>query len=450
MSISRVEASTLTTGGGGGSGSSDSEKPNPFKTLFPMEMSYLEQFLPPEDIRAIAATDRKNRAFFGLFANPHGAHLAVLEGSPKRLKIFIRRHLALLFEQLDVVDRAGQCFYKISPYQLMIFLADDRMLKDIMSMECLRDLPEALEATRQSQVRELDAGGGADIVKLDFDPTSRPFEAVLSMRQRFCPWGERTRRPLITFPLLENDDGILCYHNVSTDEVTWYYANKKTKEIIELVQSDAPSPDLDKFTVSCKVMEAESARRSSIEEHEIINAQLLKDFHFKLREQQGVEYTDVSGVRYRDTGFSFHGYFNKARECFRHYQAENYDEGDRAWLELGGKQKEVIWLLQLPYQPDLTLGRFSRDLPAYDNYRCPRDNNDRLVFSSQGGFIAGLGSQFTISYPFPGSQEIFAGIGAICNLLPLFLLIEDAKSKVKRLLQKPEVSHVKATSCNIQ
>ena len=480
------------SGGGGGSGATVSLEDMPL-----WARREVAKRLSVKDLGKLAISSKSNHAFFGFHRDLLRSLEVIVEGNPNTLKALLIKNPELLFTKFDVEDPAGQQFFEVSPFQLMIFLTDDRMFKEMMAIESIRTLihtqleeeqedkakgVELYQSQYTAQIAEL-TGGGADIVKLRFDPlaptnpddpSSIPaFEAILGTREQFDIWGDGSETPPADFPLLENPDGILFYQNPVIDEVKWYYADKEKRTIQEITFNAAAVTALEteeekakvvaffnQFKQSCKDMETNSSWRSSMEKHELIKKYLCP----LIKPQKGIEYTSVGGVRYRDTRFPFNDYYNKARQCFRFYAARNGGAANKAWLELGNEQKKLVWRLQFLCQGNLPF------YPLPENFLTDRKPNKRElklyggapIFSRASGFHSGLGSDFTIykgghaaGWGTPAGREPPWGAGggraSGLDLIALAGLSEDAKRNIVRLLSiSPESPRPEAGGCSIQ
>ncbi len=105
------------------------------------------------------------------------AQTCVVQGNPEGLALIAKHKPEALFEKGRVIDLCGRIFPSISAYQLTIFLCDEDMKKTIDPF-----IPEELREKRQEQYAEL-GSGGADLIKLDFDPlkaAEKDFNTILT------------------------------------------------------------------------------------------------------------------------------------------------------------------------------------------------------------------------------------------------------------------------------
>ena len=189
-------------------------------------LKVLNEFVPnsPElPLKRMAELSRLSRSYGTLFQPAlnaakaaHPLLLNVVQANLDELKKKVQAHPELLFKKGQITDLSGQTFYNVSPYQLMIFLCDDDMKRQIMPL-----IPETFPRKRdildveiptaslcKEQYAEINSGG-ADLVKMDRDPTQLKFGEVTRFTTSYPINGRPTA---VTFPLLENPISafILC------------------------------------------------------------------------------------------------------------------------------------------------------------------------------------------------------------------------------------------------
>ena len=360
---------------------------------------------------------------------------AVVQGNPDLLAMMVKENPALLFQKGDVTDPAGQRFYNISPYQLMLFLCDDDMKHKIMLLKS--PMTEEMEQIRQVQYSEIDRGG-ADLIKMNKDPRFLPFEDIIRFTETYIINDQPTS---ITFPLLENINGIIYYKNSSTGREYLYYANRnmRTIESIEpLIPSMKDFNALDRLCASLSDMEDNSSRRSSNDEHALIERTLQRKLSRK-----GIQY-DRDGIRYCDNRIEFR-VINAYRKCFRLYQEQRWDTADAHWCRgVGQAQREAVWLLQRICEkgrrfyplPDFKASPFKR-VCTFMNYLTHTTDNDSVLERGslhrglgydfallKGWRLIGSGGRFTSERPERRWRTVFDDMMAICQL------VGDAKANV--------------------
>ncbi len=290
---------------------------------------------------------KASRTTYNLFkpnlnrALAHKARICVVQGDLAGLILIAQHEPSVLFDKGDVTDPRQRIFYQTSAYQLILFLCDEDMKNQILSK-----IPHEFALACKQQSAEIDSGG-SDLIKLDRDPlllAEKHFKGITEFKITYTLF-DNTQHEL-TFPLLENRDGIIYYRDETTQEVQFYYANRDTKKIKKLnmsVNSEQEQQELEQFKASFDSMENNSGRRSSNVEHQLIAKMLQCTLHRK-----GVQY-EQNGVLYRDsrTGFNL---INRYRTCIRlNEEAIHNDQWDKAsafWREgVGNAQGEEMWLL---------------------------------------------------------------------------------------------------------
>jgi hypothetical protein len=195
---------------------------------------------------------------------------------------------ASVFLKGEIRDGAA-VFYNVSAYQLMIFLSKQEMLTQVMAL-----VPPTVNISTNSGVNELEKKawmekqaaqlrqGGADLVKLDRDPTTIPFQAIISQNGS---------------SLIENPNAIIYYKDAE-DQAHWYIANRDTQTVVR-IEPKANSPvaqtTLDSLEQEMNFMSNNTARRSSDHEHAIIK----QTMGYGLT-RNGIQY-ELYGISYHDT-----------------------------------------------------------------------------------------------------------------------------------------------------
>ena len=266
---------------------------------------------------------------------------AVVEGDPEMLSALIKDHADHLLTKGNIKDRAGRVFNDVSPYQLMLFLFDCDMLERILPH---MGSDANLINTMHEQYNEMQ-GGGADLVKIDRDPTLTTFEKsqILEHKREYGRIVGVQR--LITFPLMENPDAILYYKD-SDGIAHWYYANTANQEVevTEIFPHNLEGVDSEKwrtFAASMDAMPDISARRSNNAEHQFIERILNKKLVRK-----GIQYKQ-DGILFCDTHHDFNRYYRAYQEAIDGLKKRDDEKRKNAFcVKLGNAQKEVMWIIQ--------------------------------------------------------------------------------------------------------
>lgn len=428
---------------GAGSSSSQNTAQNTLNKDAARIVARYKSYMSIQEIKELAHTTKSNYQFFQpILNNAKQAHpllIAVVEANPVELVRLVRANPELLFQKGQVKDPAGQRFYNVSPYQLMTFLGDASMKQEIMPL--VMPMTKNMEKIRSTQYEEIDSGG-PDLVKMAEDPTRLDFDALLHHKETHHPYeGLIPEIPQIhaTFPLLENPDGLLYYKEPGdAGNVHLYYANRTTQTVEEVYPASLSKTDkaaLNDLLTSMDSMETNSSKRSSNEEHRLIASVLRHPNSNRplFLHRKGIQYDDCEGVRYCDYRIDFNRYYNTNKQCIRFFTELNWPEGGRSWIELGQRQREVMWRLQFVLS---TSPFYNRDFTFYNE-----NTNEVDVIFDAGGLAPGLGSEFTVD-----RGELHVGSLAFLlwssgervkgHMLEVCNMVEDAKSAVAE--SKPE------------
>jgi hypothetical protein len=168
-------------------------------------------------------------------------------------------------------------------------------------------------------------------------------------------------------------------------------------------------------------MENNSSKRSSMRERMLI-AELLRHPETNmpiLLDQKGIEYETVNGIRYHDNRYDFNRYYHDNRRCIRLVDEEFLEDGTideeitkqahYHWLELGKRQKEILWLpllisqQGLSFNPglDLTTIKHNRRCTIKD-YSIDRANTQL----TKGSTFMNLGTTITLH---KGGSKVASG-----------------------------------------
>ncbi|MCX7114871.1 MAG: hypothetical protein NTW08_03020 [Gammaproteobacteria bacterium] len=403
-------------------------------TLEPLSlevMGAVADYLPAKDEGRLSASSTRHHGLFARTANVRHLLTCVVQADLDGLKALVAKNPGSIFEKArHITTPAGDTYHKLSTFQAMTFICDGDMKRQIMGM-VMPYMTAEMGRLQQIQYDEIDSGG-ADLVKLDRDPTTLPFSEIKS-------WIDRTTFPEtpLSIPLLENKDGLIFYND------GLYYANQALLQVTLLnVDKEALAQLKPLFTQ----MIDNSARRSSDCDHQLI-AQLIK--HPETNKPLTLS---RKGIRYVREDISYHDHRIEFRlpTVYRRYfqliaQAlvdDNWGPVDQFWLnEMNRAQKEVLWLLQRfcepnrPFYPlpDFNASPFVRSF-AITNWR--RDGELELVFS-EGRFSAGFGDSLVSIYknvgPCARCRWRLGRGGPRADFAASLRLIEDGKANVLEL-----------------
>ena len=389
------------------------------------------QFFYP-DVLSMSQTSKKLNGLFQVHVETLNALKHVVEGDVDALTPLIQENPGLLFKKGNVKAPRGQTYYNVSPYMLMKFLCDADMLAKIMAL-----IPERFNPVRQAQNAEI-GHGGSDLVKLDFDPmliTHDDFNKICAFKTNINVWGTSKD---ITFPLLENSDGLL-YWKDAQGEVNFYYANRDTKTVIPL-SPVATNPEeqlaLEAFKLSFATMENNSARRSTNKEHQLISKLMQQALH-----RQGIHYSDAHGAHCCDSHTPFQ-LINHYRTSIRLYEEIHHNgqmaKAQQYWREsVGRAQGEEMWLLQRICEENQRFYPLPQNVDAFKRgFGCYNfiSQTHESVFNN-GKLTENLGRSFAL---YKANDKLRRQTEAMvvsnrsnvsANLISVCLLVEDAKTK---------------------
>ncbi|MCX7115860.1 MAG: hypothetical protein NTW08_08155 [Gammaproteobacteria bacterium] len=424
LSITEIEMKTLCKDFMRSSGGS-------LEPLPPEVMGAVADYLPAQDEGRLSASSSRHHGLFARTANVRHLLTCVVQADLDGLKVLVAKNPGSIFEKArHITTPAGDTYHKLSTFQAMTFICDADMKRQIMGM-VMPYMTEEMGRVRKNQYAEIDSGG-ADLVKLDRDPTTLPFSEIKS-------WIDRTALPdtPLSIPLLENKDGLIFYND------GLYYANQTMQQVIQLNVDEESLAQLKPLFTD---MIDNSARRSSDCDHQLI-AKLLKH-----PETNKPLMLSRKGIRYVHEDVSYHDHHIEFRlpTVYRRYfqlitQAHddhNWDPVYQFWIhKMNGAQKEVLWLLQRfcepnrPFYPlpDFNASPFRRSF-AIENWRS--GSQFELVFSG-GRFNGDFESSLVSVYKgdeLAGGKGVLAVVG--CGGLDFaasLRLIEDGKANVVEL-----------------
>ena len=383
-------------------------------------MQHVGEFLTPEEearLRAVKPAlkrvEREALSAQGIspplttfFVAPQRtANYLVLTGRPEHLIRMLDKDPMIFFKKHEqIIDAAGQIFYNVSPADLISFVCDDDMLYKVNSFA--QRLPDAVCADFFAYWKTHHASrgrGGADLVKFTGEHPPQ-YAHICGVTNTFNIMDDNT---LTTQrPLLKNPDGIICWQ-APDNQLHWYYANKETQllEQIDMPQAllEAYLPEYNALAAYMNDMEPMTARRSSNQEHALIQALMQhKKTHKPIRlVRDGIHYRQ-DGIDFIDTHHDFNRLTNAYLKCIRLYNNQKYNEGNRVWrAELGRVQREVMWLIQRycevnrsfwPLADNYKVTPFVRSPVEIYNYYSR--NTERIFDVKTGRFcaVSGLGN----------------------------------------------------------
>lgn len=297
----------------------------------------------------------------------------VLRGQPERVLELLKADPLLFFEKYKTItDPSGRTFSNVSAADLIPWIGDDDMLDKVNTFAEQLEPDELRQAffkqwrkhlgfpdeneSNQTRTRPL---GGADIVMVVSD--SKPkYDEIQKCTNTFNVFGDTMTAERV---LLTNPDGLVCRKS-SNDQLHWYYANPKTKEL-EPIEIKEPDTEEDKalYAELCESMlhmepDTPTARRSSDNEHQFFEtyAQIIGTKEPIKIHREGIHYQQ-DGIAYTDTHHDPNPLINAYLKCIRLYNAAYnttdkdqretlYNQADEAWRKLGREQQSLIWLLQ--------------------------------------------------------------------------------------------------------
>ncbi len=382
----------------------------------------------------------------------------VILGDPDGLTLIVKRKAEALFEKGQATDLRSRIYPDISAYQLILFYCDKDMKDKIKQF-----IPRHLDEQRKAQEKEMGKGGN-DLIKLDRDPlllAEKDFKGITAFETTYTL--SNGTQQAVTFPLMENEDGMICYQDTK-NVIHFYYANQKTKELKALnesITSEDDKADFDKFKTSFNDMENNSGRRSSHEEHQLI-AKILGC----TLQRQGIEY-EHHGKRHLDSVSPFN-LINAYRTCIRLYDEalrnnlrnDLWDKLYASWCTVGKCQGEEMWILQRiceekPFYPLPTnFNDFKRGVAFYNFL----SSKDEFAVADCGKLVSGLGLDFGLykgeAFRPPGKcGHRFAyacaspGDGVSLGLVAVLRLVKDAKANIIELEQEQSSDLEESSNC---
>ncbi|MBA2710945.1 MAG: hypothetical protein H0U57_10170 [Tatlockia sp.] len=378
----------------------------------------------------LSSTSKNNNLFFRPLLEGRVA-TCMVHAKSREVCYLVKHNPDLLFKkEQKITDPRGRTYFNLSVYQLMIMLRDKKMTELIMPL-----IPARLQSLRQEQFEEI-SFGGADLVRLNFNPLiANDFNRVREFKTQI----ETSLNPEnVTFPLLENLDGLLYYQDDNGIE-HFYYANCENKSIRELTSNlERKNPDFIQFKKTLENFELNSSRRSTNDEHQFIE----KTFGVLLR-RKGIHF-EYEGIGYQDncSGFLL---INALRTSYRLSEAAlnngNYLIADAYWKNTVGKrQGDVIWLLEALCElkrpqnknnptPPFTIKRNGVDVTVFINGELNKDLGSRYAIFNGGNQLRYYDGQ-------PWGLAGCAGVRGN-DLLFVNKLVEEAKKTVIEM-QQPE------------
>lgn len=426
--------------------------PNDPNTIFNLLdkdiVEYLENNL---SINALLSLANSSITTYNLF-KPHlhqrfalQARLCVVQGNVERLLLIAKHGPDFIFVKGQVTDPRQRMFYNASAYQLINFLCDHNMKNQLLSSIT----GARFTAIQKQQLADL-GRGGADLIKLDFNPLvvlGTDFKGITEFKRTYTLINNSECE--VTIPLLENRDGIIYYLD-DNKIVHFYYVNRETRELRELkplFTTEEEKQLFEKLKACLDSMENNSSRRSSNIEHQLIEKLLKCTLH-----RQGIEY-EHRGVRYRDSHSSFN-LLNAYRKSMRLYEEAklkpSFDEANNYWCKGVGKaQGEEMWLLQRICEKNRPFYKFPKNINTFNRalelFNWASGEYEPIF--SNGKIVDGLGSMFTLS---KGSAscarpltQLLNGYVVLLDFIVVAQLVENAKAKIIELErdEEPELAN---------
>jgi hypothetical protein len=318
----------------------------------------MRRFLTSKDTSNVARTNKKNFNFYKpLLAGRKATERALIYASSGKMDLLIdliTQQTVLFFEKYpEIKAPSGQIYFDLSPYQLMFFLRDNGLMTcaDGQNIKIMPLIPKEFNEIRQAQYEEMNCGG-ADLIKLDKNPEELlDFNEVLHFKKTYTVFDGSQQE--VTFSLLENPDGIICYQDENNEQY-FYYANKESKKIVPLTLCFSSEEDklaLEQLKATFKAMENNSGCRSSDKEHSLI----MRVMQCTLV-RKGIRYEE-NGIRYRDSQTPFNNLINAYRMCISLYEKAEQGNNQALWVwdkaheswgtGVGkGQAKSPLWILQ--------------------------------------------------------------------------------------------------------
>ena len=268
----------------------------------------------------------------------HELLILIMAGDPDNVCTVLKKDPDLFFKKGQVTNNDGLTFFNISPYQLLLFLCDADMLGQITEWLLIDKNASNILLEQDNEMN----GGGADLVKIDRDPTTLSFDEI-SMFTDPSEVDRSGKTIEVIYPLLVNKDGIICYRD------NFYYVNRDMQKqtiAVKLLHPFAENTQeelgLKALKTSLNDMENNSSRRSSNEEHALIKSTTGLDL-----EREGIHY-EKNGIHYRDTQNNFtliHTYRTYIRLS---KEMASDKEIDEFWIHKIGiaQRHSPMWLLQ--------------------------------------------------------------------------------------------------------
>jgi hypothetical protein len=386
------------------------------KTLYEFAAEY--PFMPLKQMSDLSQISKNHYALFQPALKDAKAALplllAVVQSDVEALQSLVVANPNDFFKKGQVTDPSGKTFYHVSPFQLIVFLCDIGMLRQILPLIPLQLRPHCV-----IQYASIDCGG-ADLVKMDRNPEELDFSEIKQFKASYST-GD------VTFPLLENLDGIIYYLNKGTPQL--YLANRIMETVIPLGFNPEDAPALKKLYDCFTNMENNSSRRSSNDEHALI-AHLI---NHKLS-RKGIQYKH-QGILYCDSRLDFNKFINAYRTCIRLYQGPHWDwdKANYAWCNgVGGEQRQILWILHHLCErnhslspPNFTVSRSQR---RFELNKLLSD--DASVFCD-GLLATGLGLSYAV---YLGAAWNYAPWGQIHKVPDDFIALNSLIGNAKALI----------------
>lgn len=322
--------------------------------LLPDHAPLIAYYLSIKELARVSLVSKYHKTIFHRSLQVEKALTCVVEHNVNLLKELINEDCSLLFRKQLRFKFKEKIHYNFSVYQLILFLRNSQMKAEVMSLgTVISALKKDLKLQRLHQDQTAEMGcGGSDIIKLNQNPETLINEQGFAALTKYTtvytrPDGTQSE---VTFPLLENPDGIICYQDAD-EKMHFYYANKETEKLQLLdvcIKSDEDEQAFAQFTTSFNDMEDNSARRLNEKEYQLIANVFYLSKHVKcFLVHKGLWY-EQHDMLYRDTCTSF-DLVKNYRQSIRLFGAaideETLNKADEFWCnKVKNAQNEVTWL----------------------------------------------------------------------------------------------------------
>lgn len=270
--------------------------------------------------------------------------LSILMGNIEKVLQIARLNPLLLFikssisnESYEQDDLFRLSIPDISPYQCMQWLVDADMFNAVLALDSVQTFLTIGISFCRPKVMQQNAeleGGGYDVIAVTQDPMEVQFDTLLT-------YTDTLDGAPVEYPLMQNNDAIIAYHN------QYYIADKNARTVVKL-KEDAIL-DTDDFTnwmdLKTKLANhrhdyrhSNNGRRTDDEQHQLISKALGKSLT-----RSGIRFS-LAGIPHQDTHIPF-----SLLEISRGYlERPTIKHAEGFWVSIIGQAQRLspIWLLQ--------------------------------------------------------------------------------------------------------